>query len=236
MRGWLLVLALSVAGFAVIATGCGSTSPRTPGGPLSPPIEQGVDLLLRPLPGPMAALYRMQVKSSGGFRLSVAAVEGGTGRITVSEPFGAAVVLAGWEASTAAEVFDLREGCRLAGGAMAEGFALEGLPLRRIHRLLGGRLPALDGDPVVFVDDRIVQISTDRGFVTATLARNPWRVVTVVGDGFSVALDMHTSSLPGRLRFESASGEAAELELVRLQWEHTGDWAPMPELPACGPS
>jgi len=226
-------LVVTMIGLAGALSGCRSSTGTVRENSPTPPLEQGVELLNRPLPGPMAALYQMEVPSSGGFRFSIAAVEGGNGRMTVSEPFGAAVILAGWDAEEAEQVFDLREGCRLLSGAVPVGFGLEGLPLRRIFRVLGGRLPVLRGEAVEVVDDQVVEVSTDRGVVRATLDRDPWRIVKVEGIGFSVTLDQHSSSLPGRIRFRSDSGDKAELELVRLQWQHTGGWAPLPDLPPC---
>jgi hypothetical protein len=228
---WIVGVAVLAAAAAV--GGCrslASVGDRPAGGP---PIEEGAEHLSRPLPGTMVALYRMRVPSTGGLRLSVAGADDGPGRMTVSEPFGAAVLLAGWEAGQSPSAFDLRKGCRLDRPSWPGDLGLGGLPLRRLLRLLGGRLPALTVGEVRRVDDRVLEIAVGRDTVRATLARDPWRVVSVVGGGFEIDLEGHTSSLPGRLRFRSSDGERADLELVRLQWHHDGEWTALPDLPAC---
>ena len=195
--------------------------------------EIDVASLRRPLPGPFVALYRLRVPSTGGLRFSVIA-DGVRGRMTVSESLGGAVVVAGWD-QAGSEIFDLREGCRLEGSQGVAALGLGNLPLSRAVLLLAGRMPALEGDQVrPMRQSTMMEISGSGWWSVAELAQEPSRVVGLRGEDWEVELDDHTSSVPGRIRIDTASGDWAELELVRLQWEFSGDLAPLPDLPVCG--
>lgn len=213
--------------------GCQTAGPAQPASePFS--FEAEVALLRRPLPGPFVALYRLRVPSTGGLRLSVIA-DGGQGRMTVSENLGGAVVVAGWDDQGVSTIFDLRKGCRLEGQHALAALELGNLPLSRLVLLLGGRVPALDGDQVTPMGPKnLLEIAGAGWWSVAELVREPSRVVGLRGEDWEVELDQHTSSVPGNIRIETQSGDWAELELVRLQWEYSGELPPLPELPACG--
>lgn len=223
---------MAVAVLAVVAGGaCRTTTDR----PVAEAAAEAIDVaaLRRPLPGPFVALYRLRVPATGGLRLSVIA-EGERGRMTVSESLGGAVVVAGWD-RTGSEIYDLREGCRLEGNRAVAALGLGHLPLSRAVLLLAGRMPALEGDHVEPMrDSTAVEISDSGWWSVAELAREPSRVVGLRGEDWEVDLDDHTSSVPGEIRIDTPSGDWAELELVRLQWEFSGDLAPLPDLPVCG--
>lgn len=224
--GAALVAVLAAVGCST--TGVGQQKPE------SPSLEAVVELLRRPLPGPFVALYRLRVPSTGGLRLSVIA-DGGGGRMTISENLGGAVVVAGWDELGRSEIFDLREGCRLEGDRAVGALGLGNLPLDRAILLMGGRLPALEGDLVRQLGgDQVLEIVSEDWWSAAEMAFEPSRISSLRGEDWSVSLDDHTSSVPGKIRIEMPAGEWAELELVRLQWEFSGDLKPLPDLPLCG--
>jgi len=200
--------------------------------------EKGRDHLARSLPGDPAALYRLQVPSTGGLRL-VVRTSGGQGRLTVSEPFGSAVSLTAWTASDPPVFFDLQEGCRLDTADMSQVLGVRALPVPAAVRLLGGRLPTEAGDSVsVRRDGRLVV--EGRGWTAVvTIEPDPWRVVSVEegradgARGWRIDLSQHTSSVPGFLRVEQGSGRWAKLELVRLEWKDGDDLPALPDLPLC---
>ncbi len=155
--------------------------------------------------------------------------------MTVSENLGGAVVVAGWDDQGVSTIFDLRKGCRLEGRHALAALELGNLPLSRLVLLLGGRVPALDGDQVTTMGPKdLLEITGAGWWSVAELARDPSRVVALRGEDWEVELDKHTSSVPGNIRIETPSGDRAELELVRLQWEFSGELPPLPELPVCG--
>lgn len=161
--------------------------------------------------------------------------DGGQGRMTVSESLGGAVVVAGWDDQGGSVIFDLREGCRLEGKHAVEALGLGSLPLSRVVLLLGGRIPALEGDQVTALGPKnIFEIAGAGWWSVAELAYEPLRLSALRGEDWEVELDKHTSSVPGSIRFEIPSGDWAELELVRLQWEFSGKLPALPELPVCG--
>jgi hypothetical protein len=201
-------------------------------------VAAAVEHLSRALPDDLAALYRLRVKSSGGLRLSVATAAD-EGRVTISEPFGAALSLTAWSGAAPAEVFDLRHGCRFATDDLSGVLGVGNLPLPHMVRLLAGRLPAIEGDTIEVGNDGRIRVTgpTWRGAVD--LEQDPWRVVGVedlsagTGAGWRVNLRDHTSSVPGWLRVLGADGRWAELELVRLEWHQGAGLPPVPELPLC---
>ena len=221
-----------IAAMVVACVGCQTTGPPQ-SAPEAPSFEDATEFLQRPLPGPFVALYRLRVPSTGGLRLSVIA-DGGRGRMTVSESLGGAVVVAGWD-NDGSEIFDLRKGCRLQGDRAVAALGLGNLPLGRAVLLLGGRAPALDGDRVrTLGQENLLEITGDGWWSVAELAREPSRILALRGEDWEAELDDHTSSVPGKIRIETPTGDWAELELVRLQWEFSGDLPPLPDLPVCG--
>lgn len=226
---------LAVVAVVVIAAGCRSTSPQAQGRSWSPDwSDRAVEVLGRPLPGPMAALYRMRVPSTGGLRLGIIVTGNGHGRMTISEPFGAAVMIAGWDNQREAEVFDLEEGCRLSREQAMAAMGLGALPLDRATRLLGGRLPDRFGDEFRQKQEGVLVITGPDFRAEIEVDAEPWRVVAVRSAGYTVELDKHTSSLPGRLRIKNRDGDSAELILGTLKWEGPDDLSPLPVLPVCG--
>ena len=149
---------------AAIGVGCATTEPAV----LDPAqLAEAVANLTRPLPGDLAALYRMRVARSGGLRLAVLAADRDV-RMTVSEPFGAAVSLTSWTAPGPAVSFDMERGCRRDSDELRAVLGVDALPLGQAARLLAGRLPALDGDTVVVNDAGLVEVRGDNWDSTVT--------------------------------------------------------------------
>ena len=225
MPGPLLLL----LGFA----GCQSTAPDTV--PVDP--EMAIERLNRPLSGDPAVLYRLRVSSSGGLRMSVL-TSGENGRLTVSEPFGAAVSLTSWSGSQQPTFFDLRKGCQIQATELEQVLGVAAMPLPQAVRLFVGRLPATSGDWVAPREDGRILIEGLRWAALATVAPEPWRVVSVEqvgaqGRGWRFELSDHSLSVPGFIRVENADGRWAELELVRLEWNEGGELPPTPDFPLC---
>jgi hypothetical protein len=203
-------------------------------------LESALSYLKRPLVADPAILYRLRVPASGGLRLALVKV-GDEGRVTISEPFGSAVSVTAWRAGRAAEVFDLREGCRFRSSDLAGVIGVSSLPIPQAVRLLTGRLPATEDDRVSIGEDGRLEVS-GRGFSAAvSVVPDPWRVTAVEGiaaDGgeWRVELRDHAQSVPGFLRVESPDGRWAELELIRLQWNTLAALPALPDLPKCGAS
>ena len=217
----------------LVVLGSCRTAPPSPTGP----VEAGLRVLRRPLPGDLAALYRMRVPRTGGLRLSVLA-SGTAGRMTVAEPFGSTVSLLAWDGPGRAVLLDLRSGCRREVGDASEVLGLPGLPLPQAVLLLGGRLPALPGDRVVPEGEGPVRIEGNGFAFRARLAADPWRVVEVEGPGsppaWRLTLGAHTVSVPREIHAETRTGRRLELTLVRLEWDTVEQLPPLPELPPCG--
>lgn len=229
--GWMAVtvLAIVVAG----SVGCRSTGQGARPMITAAEADRAREVLQRPLPGPLVALYRLRVPSTGGLRLSVLA-DGDTIRLTVSENFGSAVMTAGTDAGGTTEVFDLREGCRLEGVSAGRALGLGAFGLQRIIAMLGGRLPAVDGDRIRTIGDGpLVEISGDQWASVAELATDPPRIRSMRGMDWAVELSDHTASVPGTIRVDRTDGEWAEIELVRLKWEFSGAFPDLPDLPLC---
>ena len=213
--------------------GCQSTVPETV--PVDP--ETAIERLNRPLPGDPAALYRLRVSSSGGLRMSVL-TSGEAGRLTVSEPFGAAVSLTSWSGSQQPTFFDLREGCRIQATDLEQALGVAAMPLPQAVRLFGGKLPATGDDWVAPREDGRILVEGLRWAALVTVAADPWRVVSVEqveaqDRGWRLELSDHSLSVPGFVRVENADGRWAELELVRLEWNEGGELPPPPDLPLC---
>ncbi len=194
-------------------------------------LERGIALLSRPLPGALAALYRMRVAETGGLRLAVNAAEG-SGRLVVSKPLGGAVALAAWD-QDGSRLFDLERGCEADPEGAARVVGLGILPLSEVPRILGGRLPSGTVDVVEGAEDWL-QVRGEGWSCRVRITPHPWRVTALVGpDGTTVALKAHTASVPGRLRIERPDGEWVELELARLEWDSPAVPPPLPRLPPC---
>ncbi len=186
----------------------------------------------------MGALYELTIPASGGLRLSLLQL-GPAGRITVSEPFGAAVSMVDWSASGRSTLFDFRQGCYLEGSDLVRLLGVDALPLSNAVRLLGGRLPAVDGDRVTVRPDGRLEVSGSGWSAVVTVAAEPWRVTLVeepVGrqsNGWSFRLKDHSGSVPGWIRVDDGDRQWAELELVRLQWDTVAELPGLPSMPVC---
>jgi hypothetical protein len=232
-------LAVAVlAAVAVVGVGCASGSQVA----VDPQrLDEAVSVLTRSLPGDLAALYSMRLARSGGLRLAVITA-GESGRMTVSEPFGAAVSLTAWSAEGPAIHLELNEGCRSAASDLKEILGVGALPLGQAVRLLGGRLPAAPGDRLTIGSDSGIEVMGDGWAARVRVAPDPWRVVEVAelgaasGRGWVIELGDHTSSVPGRIRVVSADGRWAELRLTRMEWPDRQVLPELPDLPPCGPS
>jgi hypothetical protein len=204
-------------------------------------LAEAVQELGRPLAGNMAALYDLTVPSSGGLRLTVLQ-RGDSGRVTVNEPFGAAVSTVDWRVSGGAALFDFRRGCRLVESDLAEVAGVSALPIANAVRLLGGRLPAVAGDTVSPMASGRLRVDGVGWSAEVWVAVDPWRVILVEevveggGEGWRIRLRNHSLSLPGWIRFEGAGRRWAELELLRLEWNTVAELPALPALPTCEPS
>jgi hypothetical protein len=219
--------------FGLAFTGCQSTAPVT--APVDP--VAAIERLNRPLAGDPAALYRLRVSSSGGLRMSIL-TSGEDGRLTVSEPFGAAVSLTSWSGSQQPTFFDLREGCQIQAADLEQALGVAAMPLPQAVRLFVGRLPATGDDWVVPREDGRILVEGSRWAALVTVVADPWRVVSVEeisarGRGWRFELSEHSLSVPGFVRVENAGGRWAELELVRLEWSKDGELPPPLDLPIC---
>ncbi len=223
---------------AAYAAGCATTAPVIVD---RASLVEAAAVLNRPLPGDLAALYRMRVSKSGGLRLSVITA-GDAGRMTISEPFGAAVSLTAWAAEGPAVFFDMDEGCRREIEDLRAVLGLGALPMAQAVRLLGGRLPAMDGDTVEAGADGRLEIFGAGWAARVRVAPDPWRVVAVdaltAGDagGWRIELGEHTSTVPGAIRVTNSDGRWAELELSRLEWPPNPSLPALPNFPRCGGS
>ncbi|NOZ94785.1 MAG: hypothetical protein GXP47_08625 [Acidobacteria bacterium] len=218
-----------------LGAGCRSTAPA----PVSTVVwERGVAALERPLPGDLAALYKLRSGGSGWLRLSVV-TRGDAGRMTVAGAFGSALSLVAWDQEGSATVADLRKGCRVPVTDASAVLGLSRLPLPQAIRLLAGRLPISPNGRIVSFGDGAYRIEGEGWSCRVELAAAPWRVVRVEGPAgpesprWSIELMRHTGSLPGRLEIRTPSGRRLVLELVRLEWNTAAQLPPLPELPLC---
>ncbi len=222
MRGGeLLVLAL-----AGVAAAC-ATAGRAP---RAVDLDAAVRALQRPLPGRMAALYRLRVAESGGLRLAVVGTPE-AGRLTVSRQLGGTVLAAEWSSGELV-VVDLQAGCTASPEVLSRITGLGVLPPGAALRLLAGRLP---GGEVVPVEPHAGLLELEgRGWAArVVVAGPPWRVTRMEGlSGWRIELGEHTAAVPGWVRVERADGEWFELRLVRLEWGG-GALPPLPDLPPC---
>jgi hypothetical protein len=237
LRRTLPVFVVVSSAWLASITGCGTTRGVPP--IESPQLEAARDALFKPLPGDIAALYRLRVRASGGLRLALL-THAGAGRVTISEPFGSAVSLTAWQGTGTPEVFDLRERCRFSTNDLSGVLGVGNLPLPQAARLMGGRLPAADGDRVDILSDGRLRVTGSTWSGLVSVAPEPWRIVAVEdttggpGSGWTVRIRDHTLSVPGWIRVKGADGRWAELELVRLQWNTVDELPPVPEIAPCG--
>ncbi len=227
-RAWRGVSAPVVAALVVVSFACRSAGPLF----TEPELQEAITSLQRPLPGEPVALYKLRVPNTGGLRLSVR-TSGEEGRLTVAEPFGAAISITAWGGSRPPTFFDLREGCRVQASNLSHVLGVPALPLPEAVRLLGGRLPSSAGDRVSAGDDGRILVEGTGWAAVVTVAPDPWRVVavTAVGKGkpaWRLELGDHSASVPGTVRISQREGRWAELALIRLEWNEGG---PLPELP-----
>jgi hypothetical protein len=225
----VVVLVWLVLGLA----GCQSTTSELP--PVDP--EAAIERLNRPLTGDPAALYKLRVSASGGLRMSVL-TSGESGRLTISEPFGAAVSLTSWSGSQQPTFFDLRKGCQVQAVDLEQALGVAAMPLPQAVRMFAGRLPAAGEDRVAPREDGRVLVEGLRWAALMTVAADPWRVVEVEEvssrrKGWRIELSKHIQSVPGFLRVENADGRWAELDLLRLEWNDGGELPPHPDVPPC---
>jgi hypothetical protein len=217
------------------AAGCRSTSPVDV--PTTAELEAAQEQLSRPLSADPAALYRLRIPASGGLRLALL-TSGSAGRLTVSEPFGAAISITAWQPEGTSYLYDLRAGCRLPGGDLSRALGVGALPLPQAVLLLCGRLPAAAGDDVLRLADGTLRIEGGGWAGAVELARDPWRVRSIrqadgSEPGWTVRLDDHVGSIPGIVRIERSDGRWAELELMTLEWNRNVVLPSLPSLPDC---
>ena len=217
----------------VALIGCRSAVPP----PGAADLEEARLRLSRPLPGNPTALYHLRVPSSGGLRLSML-TSGEAGRLTVSEPFGSALSLTAWAGVGPSTFFDLRQGCRLEAADLKQILGIAAMPLPQAVRLLGGRLPAIDGDRISIRSNGRLFVEGAGWKALIEVVPEPWRVMSVAeekagGGGWKIELGDHTASVPGVVHVQRENGRWAELELVRLEWKAANDLPPLPEMPEC---
>jgi hypothetical protein len=194
--------------------------------------------LMRPLPGNLAALYRLRASSTGSLRLSVL-TNGEAGRLSINGSFGAAHSITAWAGSAPPELFDMRNQCRLVGATVSSVLGVARLPMPQAIRLLAGRLPATTSDQVSLYHDGRLLIQGHGWACLASVRSDPWRVVAVEEltysnqPGWHITLDDHSLSLPGRLRLIHPDGDWVELDLANLEWRQEGELPALPDLPLC---
>lgn len=215
----------------VAAAGCSSLKPVDAVGDID--LSSGMKLLSRPLPGPMAALYRLRAGSTGNLRLSLIA-DHEWGRMTVAESFGSTLSIVAWEGGGSLPlVLDMRHGCRLHQNDLAGVLGFSSIPVRRMMRLLGGRLPLEAGDQLERGSGGKLRIEGRNWKGRLVLASNPWRVVRLNSGDFSVVLKDHTLSVPGRIEMEDLEGHRIRLDLLRLKWEIKRKPEELGDFPFC---
>jgi hypothetical protein len=204
-------------------------------------LDEAVVDLSRPLPGDLAALYRMRGSKTGGLRLSVITA-GDDGRMTITKPFGSAVTLTAWTAKRPTLLFDMDQGCRREVEDLRDLLGLGAPPMGQAVRLLGGRLPAMPGDLVTTGSEGRIGISGAGWAAWVRVAPEPWRVVEVDargagGDGgWRMELSEHANSIPGVVRVTNPDGRWVELKLSRIEWPDEAALPALPDFPPCGGS
>jgi len=219
---------------AAVVSGCRSAAPPAaiPAGEL----ETAVGALAGPPATGIASLYRLRVRSTSGLRMSIMTSSDG-GRMSISDSFGRALLVAAWTVDRAGELYDLDAGCRVPGADLAAVIGAGGLPVEQAVWLLSGRLPAAAGDRVEVAEGGL-EITGDDWSAHVVVARDPWRVLEVRADAhdttaWRIELDDHTGSIPKSVFVERADGEWARLELVRREGTGGAALPDLPDLPAC---
>jgi hypothetical protein len=230
---WLLAVAVTTVSLA--AVGCASLADRRVD---VARLSEAVEQLGRPKEGDIAALYRLEVPRSGSLRMAVITA-GEAGRLTVSEPFGSAVSLTAWEGGSPTRLFDMENGCQREVAELEGVFGVDALPLEQAARLLGGRLPAGEGDAVRIADNGLVVVVGTTWAVSVRVVPDPWRVVEVreLGSerygGWKFRLGDHDGSVPGRIRLDHPDGRRAALDLLRFERSDRPALPPLPGFPPC---
>jgi hypothetical protein len=225
-------LAILVLG-AVAAGGCRSAAPL-----LEPAdLEAAREHLERPVKGDPAALYRLRAAGAGGLKMALL-TSGGEGRLTISQPFGAAASITAWRDGEPPVYFDLREGCRLEAVDLSQILGIGAMPLPQAIRLLVGRLPTVGTDRSSVEDGSGLLIEGPGWSARVEVAPEPWRILAVRelsggGDGWRIELGDHIGSVPGSIRIHRSDGRWAELELLSLQWNDAPQLPVVPDLPRC---
>ncbi len=225
-------LAVLVLG-AVAGWGCRSAAPL-----LEPAdLEAARTHLERPVKGDPAALYRLRAAGAGGLRMALL-TSGGEGRLTISQPFGAAASITAWRDGEPPVYYDLREGCRLEAVDLSQVLGIGAMPLPQAIRLLIGRLPTAGADRSSVVDGSGLLIEGPGWSARVEVAPEPWRILAVRelrggGDGWRIELGDHIGGVPGSIRIHRSDGRWAELELLSLQWNDAPDLPAVPDLPRC---
>ncbi len=227
--------ALGVAGLLVIGAGCASSRFE----PVDPDrLEEGIARLSGPLPRDVAALYDLDVRWSGGLRLTLLATAD-AGRFAISEAFGSALSITVWSADRPTSVLDFDVGCRQRIDDVAGVAGVGALPVRQAARLLGGRLPAVPEDRVSRGPRSTLEVRGAGWAARVLVQADPWRVVEVRElradgrRGWRVRLAEHDGSVPGRVKVAAPGGRRAELALKRIEWSDELALPGLPELPRC---
>ncbi len=219
---------------AAVASGCRSTAP-----PTTIPADElatAVAALAGPPATGVAALYRLRVPSTSGLRASITTSADG-GRMSISDSFGRALLVAVWTGNRDGELYDLDVGCRVPGADLSAMIGAGGLPVEQAVWLLSGRLPAAAGDRIDVGEDGL-EITGRDWSAHVVVARDPWRVLEVRADtpaatAWRIELDDHTGSIPKSVFVKRADGEWARLELVRRETIGTVALPELPDLPVC---
>lgn len=223
---------------AVVAAGVALTGCRTSTTPFDPiRFDAAQSVLMKPLPGDPAALYRLRVPTVGGLRMALL-TSADEGRMTISETLGSAISVTAWTQPGGGFFYDLREGCRLESADLSRVLGIGAMPLPQAVLLLAGRLPAAPGDTVIPASDLKVLVEGDGWAASVTLASDPWRVMSVRekakgSSGWSIVLGNHTGSVPGTVRLTTSKNRWAELKLIRLEWHQSELLPALPVLPWC---
>ena len=232
--GWARLAPMALTFICAVALpGCRTSAPE-----FDPTeLEAALTHLTQPLPGDPAALYRLRVPTAGGLRLAVL-TSGSEGRLTISESLGSAISVTAWAGTGGGYFYDMREGCFLESTDLSRVLGVGAMPLPQAVLMLGGRLPATDGDTVSAIGQSRLLVEGDQWAAEITLSSEPWRVRTVRevvkgSPGWSVVLGNHTGSVPGTVRLATSNRRWAELELIRLEWHQGGDLPALPAMPRC---
>jgi len=231
MRVPVLLRAALCVSAAFLLVGC--LSSRSGTSFLQWDLQEGLRQLRRPLPGPMAALYRLRVGSTSTLRMALLA-EGEWGRMTISESFGSTLSITAWDVDQPARVLDMRHGCRIAGSALEGMPGISRIPMRRLPLLLGGRLPVEEGDRIDAGENGELIVDAASWHAVIRLEPDPWRVVEIRSGDFVITLADHSLSVPGRIETRDPEGRRIRLDLLRLKWEIARRPEALPELPLCG--